>query len=800
MSADASSAAPPPPPKTCSRCGATARGPDGLCRRCLARAAFGAEPPPAPWIDEGLPGSDAGAQRFADYEILEELARGGMGVVYRARQASLGRDVALKILRDSAINDGTGADRFRAEAAAAASLQHPNIVAIHGFGEHDGQPFYAMELIHGQDLAVLTRDGPLSAPRSARLVATVARAIQHAHERGILHRDLKPSNVLVDAADEPHVTDFGLARRMDAPNHLTLTGQVLGTPGYMAPEQAFGRARDVTTAVDIYALGALLFHLLSGRAPFVAESPTRVLQQLERNDPVSLRVLNPSLPLDLETIALKALAKEPGRRYASALALAEELERFLRDEPILARPLGWSGRTWRWCRRRPALAALATLGVLFLVTVVVGTLVSNRRLDAQRRAAEQVKGFLQDILASADPSQDGREVRVVQLLQRAAQRAARELADQPRVRAEIETTLGNTYYQLSLYDEAEPLLRSALALFTQELGPDHWQTATTRGTLGAMLGWAGKYAEGIEELQRAVRALRRVSPAHDLQLASHLEDLGSSQVSAGQYLAAVASLRESVALCQRLGAPAESTLVAAYGDLATALGYDPATVEEARHWQREAIALNRSLPGGKINLATGLSNLAEELMLANQLPEAEAAAQEALALRLQLFGTNSTPTAYAHARLAMVLRARTNLVPAAREAARAVQLQRALLPAQHRDLFFGLRVQGSIYFDSGRWAEAEACFRESREICRVVFGAEHRSTRSLDGCLAEVLAARGDTRSAAPLAAASLPDLREMARMYPGNPLLQARVARLASLAQSTNGVAPVTSGSRPVE
>ena len=788
MTADGIDAGAAPAAGICPRCGARNVGADGLCRRCVARMVFGAAPAPIPMVATAVvPLTD----RFADYEIIEELARGGMGIVYRARQKSLGREVALKLLRDTAVNDGTGADRFRAEAAAAAALQHPNIVAIYGFGEHDGQPFYAMELIRGPDLAALTRNGPLAARRAAQLVTRVARAIQHAHERGILHRDLKPSNVLVDPADTPYVTDFGLARRVTDSQHLTLTGQVLGTPGYMAPEQALGRARDLTVAVDVYALGALLFHLLTGRTPFVAESPTRVLQLLERDEPVSLHLLNPAVPSDLETIALKALAKEPPRRYVSAADLADDLDRFLRDEPIAARPLGWSGRTWRWCRRRPALAALVGLGGLFLATVILGTLVSNRRLDAQRRAAEEVKGFLQNILASADPTQDGRDVRVVQLLNRAAERATKELAGQPRIRAEIELTLGNTYYQLSLYDAAEPLLRSAVFLFTQELGPNHWQTATARGTLGAMLGWAGKHTEGIRELQQAVKALRHYTPDQDLTLASHLEDLGSAQVTVGQFPDAVASLRESIAICQRLGGPAESVLVAAYGDLATALGYDASTVDEARHWQLQAIALNRKIPGGQLNLATGLSNLAEELMLANRLPEAEAAAREALALRRTLFGTNATPTAYSLARLAMVLNARTNLVAAAEAAAEAVTLQRAQLPPQHRDLFFGLRVQGSVYFSAGRWAEAAACFRESREICRAVFGEDHRSTRSLNGYLAEALAAQGDTNGAAPLAASSLPELRQLAKMYPGNSRLEARVTQLEKLAQTATSQPP---------
>ena len=765
----------------CPRCGSALRADvaSGLCPKCLHAAAFGAafvaNPPP---MLKGL-----AVDAIDDYQILGEIARGGMGVVYRARQKSLGREVALKLLREGAAADGTGADRFRAEAEAAASLQHPNIVAIYGFGEYDGQPFFSMELIVGSDLAELTRAGPMPARRAATLVAAVARAVQHAHDRGILHRDLKPSNVVVDLNDEPHVTDFGLARRMGAESHLTLTGQVLGTPGYMAPEQAFGRAAEIGREADVYSLGALLYHLITGRAPFIGESPTRVLQQLEHAEPVTPRVLNSAVPQDLETVALKALSKEPHRRYQSAQAVADDLERFLRHEPIQARPLSPAERLVRWGRRRPAWAALSVLGFVFLVTLIGGTLLSNRRLEAQRRAAEQVKNFLKDILASPDPSRDGRDVRVVDLLQRAAHRSSQELADQPLVRAEIEYTLGATYYQLSLYPEGEPLLRSALAVYEKHLGIHDWHAAEVRAELGSLLHWSGRSPEGISLLQQSAATFRRISPLQDLRWAGVLEDLGSALVGGGRLADSIPILRECLALCDRLGTEANSARVAAYGDLATALSDDPSKRDEYLHYLGEAIALNRKMPDGKVNLATGLCNLADELILSERLDEAETAAREALALRVSLFGTNSAETAFSHARLASVYYAQTNLAAARAEAELGDRFERVGLPSLHRDRAFTLRIEGSVELDAGNVEIAEARFREAREVSVAAYGNEHPVTRAIGGYLAEVLARRGAINEARSFAASALPGLQKNVGLYPNNSKLRARLLRLTELA-----------------
>jgi serine/threonine protein kinase len=309
---------------------------------------------------------------FGDYELQEEIGRGGMGVVYKARQTSLNRIVAVKMLLHGDFASEEFVKRFHAEAEAAASLQHPNIVAIHEVGRHEGLHYFSMDYVEGRNLAELVGDRPLPPERAARYVQAVAEAVHHAHQHGILHRDLKPSNILVDALGQPRITDFGLAKRLDDSQpsslnpQLTLTGQVLGAPSYMPPEQAAGNRGQVGVTSDVYALGAVLYHLLTGRPPFLAETLAETLRQVQTREPVPPRQLNPGVPRDLETTCLRCLRKDPDRRYASAAALAEDLRRWRAGEAILARPLGFVEQTWRASRRHPTVATLATLALVGL--------------------------------------------------------------------------------------------------------------------------------------------------------------------------------------------------------------------------------------------------------------------------------------------------------------------------------------------------------------------------------------------------------------------------------------------------
>jgi WD40 repeat protein/predicted Ser/Thr protein kinase len=317
-----------------------------------------------------------------------------MGVVYKARQVSLDRLVAVKMILAGEFATQQFVQRFRTEASAAAVLHHPNIVAIHEVGVHAGQHFFSMDFVDGPSLAAVVGHQPLPARRAAQYLKTIAEAIHYAHQQGILHRDLKPSNVLIDANDQPRITDFGLAKRLENAEpgtrnaELTVSGQVLGSPNFMPPEQATAKHGKVGRYSDVYALGGILYHLLTARPPFQADSLEVIVSQVLTVEPVSPRLLDPTVPRDLETICLKCLEKEPSRRYATAQALADELGRFLRGIPILARPVSRPERAWRWCQRKPALATAVGAVVLVAAVGFAGIVSQWRRAELQRRKAE----------------------------------------------------------------------------------------------------------------------------------------------------------------------------------------------------------------------------------------------------------------------------------------------------------------------------------------------------------------------------------------------------------------------------
>ncbi len=353
----------------CPRCGQSLSATDhgNVCTRCLTRNLFD----DTPELESHL-SAEPVLRRIGNFELIEEIASGGMGVVFRARHVGLARIVALKLMRETSLATPQMVDRFQAEAAAASQLKHPRIVAIHESGVEAGQYYFAMDLIEGPDLAKATAAGPLPIKTAARLAITIAEAVQHAHERGIVHRDLKPSNVILDSSGEPNICDFGLARPLDESNSLTATGQVLGTPGYMAPEQA-GSNAIIGPTTDVYGLGSLFFHLLTGRAPFVGSGWLAVINQVLHSEPISPRLLNPAVTEDLAAVCLKCLRKAPSDRYRSANELVQELGRFLRGEPTLVRPTGTWEHVWRWCRRKPALASAISATVLAVFFGLAGT-------------------------------------------------------------------------------------------------------------------------------------------------------------------------------------------------------------------------------------------------------------------------------------------------------------------------------------------------------------------------------------------------------------------------------------------
>jgi tetratricopeptide (TPR) repeat protein len=471
------------------------------------------------------------------YEVLAEVGRGGMGVVYRARHLQLKRSVALKMVLAGSHAGAAELARFRVEAEAIARLQHPNIVTIHEVGEHQGQPFLALEFCPGGSLDKKLGGTPLPPGEGARLVQMLAGAMQAAHEQHVVHRDLKPANVLLADDGTPKVTDFGLARKLDEAGQ-TASGAVLGTPSYMAPEQAGGKRQDVGPLADVYALGAILYECLTGRPPFKAATALDTLLQVRADEPVPPTRLQPRTPRDLETICLKCLRKEPGQRYGSAAALAEELQRFAAGQPIAARPVGGVERALKWARRRPATAALSVVSAVALLSLLLGgwwsflTLRASAQRERQQRAladeyfgqaleaVDQLLAEVAEVDLAGVPHMEHRRRNLLLkavgfyrdfLEQRGADPALRQQAGR------VYRRLGDLREMLNEDAEAEQAYGRALTL----LGPlaeeapavaDHRrELARTHSHLGLLWKKHGRTGAAAEALRRALRLRRQLA-------------------------------------------------------------------------------------------------------------------------------------------------------------------------------------------------------------------------------------------------------------------------------------------------
>jgi tetratricopeptide (TPR) repeat protein/tRNA A-37 threonylcarbamoyl transferase component Bud32 len=445
------------------------------------------------------PPAPAGAAPAAvpGYEILGELGRGGMGVVYKARQTGLGRVVALKMVLSGGRASSAELGRFRAEAEAVARLQHPNIIQIYEIGEHEGCPFFSMEYAAGGSLSQRLGDKPLPPREAATLVETLARAVQVAHQHGIVHRDLKPANVLLAFSREPRasapalargsrlnggvpkITDFGLAKRLDVDSGQTRSGDILGTPSYMAPEQAAGKSKAIGPAADIYALGAILYQALTARPPFQGPSVLDTLRQVLSAEPVTPSRLQPQAARDLDTICLKCLQKEPGKRYASAWELAEDLRRFLAGEPIRARPVGAWERGLKWARRRPLVAALS--GLVVLVTALGFGLVTWKWREAEANADAELRARRR---AEQKEKEANRQKQIAQQKEKEANRQ-KQIA-QRNLKAVI--LMAKTF-------------RNEADRFATDLGNDRvWQPSMLGKLRQGLSIWAARYAGAFVEV------------------------------------------------------------------------------------------------------------------------------------------------------------------------------------------------------------------------------------------------------------------------------------------------------------
>jgi serine/threonine-protein kinase len=686
---------------------------------------------PQPSADKSTAGTEpsppAGAclPYFGDYELVEEIARGGMGVVYRAQQKSLNRTVALKVILAGRLASAADRQRFHSEAEATANLDHPHIVPIHEIGEHDGQHYFTMKFIEGGSLA---QHGPRfrhDAASTAQLLATVARAVHHAHQRGLLHRDLKPANILLDMQGQPHLTDFGLARRLGGEPGLTRTGIAVGTPSYMAPEQAAGPRMATTTAADVYSLGAILYELLTGVPPFRAEHPLETLRQVLEREPVRPRSIDTSVDRDLETICLKCLEKDPLRRYHSAAELAEDLERCLRGEPVRARRIGTVARLWRWCRRRPVSAGVSAALIVF-VAVGTGAIVWQwQAAEAHSRRAEQERVRAEDAFRQAHQAVNDFCIKV-------SEGPMRDAAGLQPVRRELlQSALA--YYERFLNERGQdPALR-------REMADTHYRVATITSLLGPKAQAVAAYNEALKVYQDLLPA-EPASVSLRTSLAETHARIGVLQYETGRPTAALSSYQEAVRryeelLTERPGNDALQNGTAAVcshlSELHRWAGRVPAALEcmsRAQDLQQELVERHPRVTEYRANLARMLCRRASIEVARGQRDDALAIYGKASALQERLIEQNPVnlwfqqDLAATYRELGGRLCAHRDFDAGLKALERSLELLQRLVRVEpgiamlHCELAASHRQLGHGYRDTGRIAEALAEYQKGQAV------------------------------------------------------------------------------------
>lgn len=710
-------------------------------------------------------------RQIGHYEIVRQIGVGGMGVVYEARQEHPHRTVALKVLQ-LAFPVPEALRRFQLESEVLGRLQHPGIAQIYEaataeIATSDGavmrRPFFAMELVTGEPLDRYAEQHKLDTRARLELVARVCDAVQHAHQKGVIHRDLKPGNILVDASGQPKILDFGVARASD-PEMQTLTvhtepGRLLGTLAYMSPEQISGGGAAVDTRVDVYALGVVLYELLSGRRPYdlANRSVAECARIICETEPPSLRSLNRQLAGDIETIVEKACAKERQRRYQSAAELAADLRAYLRDEPIQARPASRMYHLHKFARRNRGLVAGLAVSVVALIAGLVGTTAgmfqaATQRDEARAASAEAaaVSQFLQDTLTSPGPDQAlGRVVTVREILDRAAANLASSFADQPTVRARLHHTIGATYKGLGEYDLALSHVREAHATYAHALGAEHARTLNALCELGDVLRERKELPQAEVLLREGLAAARRADRPVDSAFMRLLQNLGAVKHDLGQYAEAETLLREVLGYnLSTHGAEHRITLISMVNLGALLLSTRQLT--EADELLTRALEIQRRTLGVDHPETIGsLNNLAVLRQLQGNLEECALLLDEATAACGRVLGERHPHTLQSLRNLATIHTFRGQYAQAESIARRALELSRVELGPSHPDTIKALGILGSVLVAEQKFAEAEPIAAGLYDSSVAAYGAGHKKAVEAAGLLVELYEAWGKEDQAA---------------------------------------------------
>jgi tetratricopeptide (TPR) repeat protein len=683
------------------------------------------------------------------YEILGVLGRGGMGVVYRAWQDRLNRSVAVKMVHAGAQADPKVLSRFRVEAEAVARLQHPSIVQIHEVGQHAGSPYLVLELVDGRSLAEWLAGTPRPVRQAAELLETLARAVHYAHCQGVVHRDLTPANVLLTADGRPKISDFGLAKLIIGGGNLrTQTGELLGTPSYMAPEQADSRHQAIGAATDVYALGAILYELLTGRPPFKAESSLETLRQVVAHEPVAPSRLRPQLPGDLETICLKCLHKEPCHRYADAAALAEDLQRFLENRPIRARRVGAAGHAWRWGRRNPAVAGL---GAAVFLAMALGMTVSTWQMFRARRAESEMRGVLEfvenRVLAAARPEGRagglGRAVTLRQAIDAALPAVAHDFADQPLVEARLRQTLGTSYFYLGDPARAAQQYEASRALYARHRGPDDPDTLKSMNNLASTYNAVGRPAEALKLHEQALALMKaNLGPDH-LNTLQTMNNLATNYYSLGRHAQALKLQEETLTLRKSKLGPDHPDTLASMNNLAASY-YSLGRHAEALKLYEETLALQKANLGpDHPDTLVSMNNLAASYYSLGRHAEALKLHEQTLALRKSNLGPDHPDTLASMQNLANSYQAVGRRAEALKLHEETLTLMKAKLGPDHPDTLMSVHNVANSYAALGQHAEAIKFYEEAMTLRKAKLGPDHPETLTSMNYLANSYQALG---------------------------------------------------------
>jgi tetratricopeptide (TPR) repeat protein len=683
------------------------------------------------------------------YKILDVLGEGGMGVVYRAQQENPRRTVALKVIKPG-VNSREMLKRFEHEGQVLGWLQHPGIAQIFEAGTADTglgpQPFFAMELIQGQPLTDYARARGLALRQRLDMMVKVCDAVHHAHQKGVIHRDLKPGNILVNEAGQPKVVDFGVARAIDADIRTTTlqtdVGQLIGTLAYMSPEQVAGDSRQLDTRSDVYALGVICYELLTGRVPHEVSKKTipQAARQIAEEDPKSLSSIDKTFRGDVDTIVAKALEKDKDRRYSSASDLAEDLRRYLADQPIAARPPTTAYQLRKFARRNKALVAgVAIAFVTLVVALVQVTLERNRavvaeRIAEQRRAeaeeeaakARVMNAFMERTLSAVDPTQTlGRDVSFRVFLDLAAERVESELGDQPEVQASVYNTLGRTYRNLGFLAESESHLRRALEQCRKLPGGPHSRELNIMNDLALTLQAQGKLADAEPLFRQVLGARRRTLGEEHEGTILAINNLGWLLKSRGRYEDARKLFDQALALRRKVsGVEHEETLrtMVNLSAVLRRLG----RMQEAEELSTEAIMTSERVLGENHPMTLyAMSDRVWLLRYTNRIAEAEATARRTLDLSRQVLGEDHPSALHAMNNLAVILSDLRKVDEAEILQRKTFTARRRLLGEEHPDTLASMNNLAVLLYKRRKYAEAETLYAQVLEARRRVLGEEH---------------------------------------------------------------------------